>query len=167
MQLELYSGDVPYFGFYVQRMQSFVPFRHTFEFFTKSPKHDRWSFDEMDEDEFTDSMRFINDWEWIIALDRTYNHGTMICCQNEPIHGNRFSIHSKKNYRINNNLQLDVSIDIGENGPVYLHEIKTVIDHIRGIFPQRFVHLDEVVIQPEGRVSKYTMQCLKYTHERD
>ena len=166
MQIELYGADVPYLGLYLEGTRSFVPFRHTLEFFTKCPGHDTWSFDGMDEDEFTPEMRAINDWEWIIALDRAYAHGTMICCLNQTIHGNRFSIHSKKNYRIENSMQLDVSIGIGETGPVHFDAISKEIERMQEVFPQRFVRLHEVAIQPEGRVSVYTMQCLKYTHVR-
>ena len=166
MQIELYGADVPYLGLYVEGVQSFIPFRHTLEFFTKAFGHDTWSFDGMDEDEFTPEMRAINDWEWIIALDRAYNHGTMICCMNQTIHGNRFSIHSKKNYRIENNLQLDVSIGIGENGPVHFDAVSKEIERMQEVFPERFVRIHEVAIKPEGRVSVYTMQCLKYTHVR-
>lgn len=165
MQIDLYSADVPYLGLFVENIQSFVPFRHTLEFFTKSPDHDMWFFDDMDEEEFTPAIRNIREWEWIIALDRSYNHGTMICCSNETIHGNRFSIHSKKNYRIRNNLLLDISIDIGNNGPVYLENISSTLRQIEEIFPERFSRQKNVVIKPEGRVSIYTMNCLKYTHQ--
>ena len=116
MQIELYSADVPYIGMRVNDVQFFVPFRHTLELFTKSPDYDMWSFDGMDEEEFTPDMRKINDWDFIISLDRKYNHGTMICCMNETIHGNRFSVHSKKDYRILNNLDIDISLNIGDGG---------------------------------------------------
>lgn len=165
MQVELYSADVPYVGLKIQNVQSFIPFRHTLEFFTKSCDYDMWFFDDMDEDEFTPAMRKINEWEWIIALDRSYNHGTMICCMNETIHGNLFSIHSKKNYRIRNNLQLDISIDIGNNGPHYFEEISSTLRQIEEILPERFSRQKNVAINPEGRLSIYTMNCLKYTHQ--
>ena len=167
MQVELYAGDAPYVGLQVGGMQTFVPFRHTLELYTKSPDHDMWSFEDMDEDEFTPAMRQINDWDWILALDRQYKHGTMIRCINETCHGNRFSIHSKKNYRnIDCNLDLDVSIDIGETGPTHFREVSAALNRIQDVFPDRFIRTENVPIRPEGRVSVYTMNCLKYTHVR-
>lgn len=87
MQINLYGGDVPYIGLIVYGMHCYVPFRHTLEFFTKSSKHDMWTFDGLDEEEFTPNLRKINDWDFIISLDRLYNHRTMICCMTETIHG--------------------------------------------------------------------------------
>lgn len=164
MQIELYSGDVPYIVLNVYGVQSFIPFRHTLELFTKSPDFDMWSFDGMDEEEFTPDMRKINDWDLILALDRTYNHGTMICCTNETVHGNRFSIHSKKDYRIQNNLDLDISLDIKDDGPDIFQQICESVVHLQEWFPQRVTTQQNVHIQPEGRVCVYTMNCLKYTH---
>ena len=164
MQIELYGGDVPYIGLHVHGVQLFIPFRHTLEFFTKSPDHDMWSFDEMDEQEFTPDMRKINDWDFIVSLDRKYNHGTMICCMNETIHGNRFSIHSKKDYRIRNNIDIDISLNIGDDGPDLCREINDSIIRLQAMFPIRFTTQRNVHIKPEGRVSVYTMNCLKYTH---
>lgn len=166
MQINLYGGDVPYVGLFIHGMQCFVPFRHTLEFFTKSPDHDMWSFDEMDEEEFTVDMRKINDWDFILSLDRTWNHGTMICCMNETIHGNRFSIHSKKDYRIRNNIDLDISLNIGDDGPKFCQEINDSMTRLQTDFPLRCTTLKNVRIRPEGRVCVYTMNCLKYTHSQ-
>lgn len=170
MQIELYAADVPYVGLGVEGLLTFVPFRHTFEFFTKSPDHDVWSFDDMDEDEFTPEMRRVNEWEWILALDRAYKHGTMISCANETIHGNRFSIHSKKNYRgggFRNNLHFNVSTDVGENGPRYFELMSDTVRHVAERFPDRCTRQTNVNIVPDGRVCVYTMNCLKYTHIKD
>jgi len=159
MQIELYSGDVPYIGLRVHGVQMFIPFRHTLEFFTKSPDHNMWSFHEMDEEEFTPDMRKINNWDFILSLDRTYNHGTMICCMND-----RFSIHSKKDYRIHNNINLDISLNIGENGPELCQEFHDSIISLQEMFPQRCTTHKNVNINPEGRICVYIMNCFKYTH---
>ena len=164
MQINLYGGDVPYIGLRVHSVQMFIPFRHTLEFFTKSPDYDMWSFDEMDEEEFTPDMRKINDWDFILSLDRTCNHGTMISCTNETIHGNRFSIHSKKDYRIRNNINLDISLNIGDDGPDIYQEVNDSILRLQAIYPVRYTNWENVNIRPEGRVCVYTMNCLKYTH---
>ena len=150
MQIDLNSGDTPYVGFFINDVQSFIPFRHTLEFFTKSPDHDLWYFEDMDEEEFTTDMRKINDWEFIIALDRLYKHGTMICCANETIHGNRFSIHSKKNYHIPTNIHLGISFDIGQNGPTIFENIRNAVHEIENFFPNRFVISKNISIRPEG-----------------
>ena len=164
MQVNLYSGYVPYLGFWVNSVQTFVPFRHTLELFTKSPDYDMWYFDGMDEEEFTEEMRKIRDCDFIIALDRNYKHGTMITCMSETIHGNRFSIHSKKNYRIENNIRLDVSFDISDKGPDIYDSVMTELNAIQLDFPQRFSTQTNVPIRPEGRVCIYTMNCLTYKH---
>lgn len=150
----------------LNNLQSFIPFRHTFELFTKSPDFDVWTFDDIDYNEFTLEMRTIKDWEWIISLDREYNHGTMICCMSETIHGNRFSIHSKKNYKIHNNLHLDISMNIEQNGYELLNDVQNKINTIENRFPERFSVKQNVEIKPERRVCIYTMNCLKYTHIR-
>lgn len=164
MQIDLYSGHVPYIGLSVHGVQLFVPFRHTLEFFSKSPDHHMWSFDDMDEEEFTPEMRKINDWDLILALDRSYNHGTMICCMNETIHGNRFSIHSKKDYRIRNHLDLDISLNIGDDGPELFQQVHTSMLRLQEMYPLRCITQSNVYIKPEGRVCVYPMNCLKYTH---
>ena len=148
----------------VNDVQFFVPFRHTLELFTKSPDYDMWSFDGMDEEEFTPDMRKINDWDFIISLDRKYNHGTMICCMNETIHGNRFSVHSKKDYRILNNLDIDISLNIGDGGTELHREVYDSIQSLQYRYPLNFTIAQNVNIKPQGRVSVYTMNCLKYTH---
>lgn len=166
MEINLYGGDVPYIGLIVHGLQCFVPFRHTLELFTKSSEHDMWTFDGLDEDEFTPNMRKINDWDLIISLDRLYNHRTMICCMNETIHGNRFSIHSTKNYRTPHNIDLDISLNIGDDGPEVYQQVSNSILDLQMTFPERFTTQRNVDIRPEGRVSVYTMDCLKYTHPR-
>ncbi len=164
MQIELFGADVPYIGLTIKDIETFIPFRHTLEFFTKSHDHDTWNFDSMDEDEFPREIRKINDWDWIIALDRMYNHGTMICCTNETIHGNRFSIHSKKNYRVRNNIHLDFSVNIGDSGPEIFDSVNKSIEEVKEIIPQCFSTIENVPIRPEGRVCIYVMNCLKYNH---
>lgn len=164
LQIELFSADLPYIGLTIKNVQTFIPFRHTLEFFTKSHDHDTWSFESMDEDEFPAEIRKINDWDWIIVLDRMYNHGTMICCTNETIHGNRFSIHSKKNYRVRNNIHLDVSLNIGESGPEIFDSINESIKGLHEALPHCFHTVQNVQIRPEGRVCMYVMNCLKYSH---
>tara|TARA_A100001015_G_C15032506_1_gene734127 strand:+ start:2049 stop:2549 length:501 start_codon:yes stop_codon:yes gene_type:complete len=164
MQIELYSGDVPYIGLNVHGVQCFIPFRHTLEFFTKSPDHDMWNFDGMDQEEFTQDMRKINDWNFILSLDRKYNHGTMICCLNETIHGNRFSIHSKKDFRLRNNLHLDFSLNIADDGKELQQEVYNSIQELLSLYPLRCTIHENMNIKPEGRVCVYPMNCLKYKH---
>lgn len=163
MQIDLFSGYVPYISIDIKGVQMFIPFRHTMEFFTKSENHHMWSFEDMDEDEFTPELRKINEWDFIIALDRNYQHGTMITCMNETIHGNRFSIHSKKNYHVPNTIDLNISMNIGEDGPNIFENVQESILELQSLFPERFTTKQNVEIRPEGRVSMYTMNCIKYT----
>ena len=166
MQINLYGGDVPYLGLNTHGVQCFVPFRHTLEFFTKSPDHDMWSFDDMDEEEFTPEMRKIKDWEFIIYLDRSYNHGTMICCMNQTVHGNRFSVHSKKNYRVQANIDIDISLDIGDNGIELFENVQNSVLRLQEMYPERCTNHTNVNIQPAGRISVYTMHQMKYSHSQ-
>ena len=161
MQIDLHTGDVPYLALNIQTLELFVPFRHTLQLFTKSPEHHRWSFDG---DVFSSEDRRIRDWEWILALDRSYKHGSMIRCMNETIHGNRVTLHCSKHYRLPVHCQLDVSMDIGETGPRYFEEVTHMVDALETQFPERVVREDNVDVVPDGRVSLYTMNCLTYTH---
>ncbi len=164
MQIELYAGYVPYIGLNVCSLQCFIPFRHSLEFFKKSPDHDMWSFEDMDEEEFTPEMRKIHDWTYILALDRSYNHGTMISCMNETIHGNRFSIHSKKDYRVLHSMNLDISFEIMDKGPELFETVNNCMLELKEMYPKRCTTHNNILIKPESRVSLYTMNCLKYTH---
>lgn len=163
MRIELYAGHTPYIDIEIKDVVCFIPFKHTLEFFTKSPDHNTWCFDDMDEEEFTPEMRKINEWDWILKLDGAYNHGTMICCTTETIHGNRFSIHAKKNYHTYQN-GIEVSVNIGQSGPILYGEMSNAIREIEEIFPRRVTTSENIEIRPEGRVSIYTMNCLKYVH---
>lgn len=163
MQIDLFSGYVPYISIDIKGVQMFIPFRHTIEFFTKSETHHMWNFEDMDEDEFPLELRKINEWDFILALDRSYQHGTMITCRNETIHGNRFSVYSKKNYHVTNTIDLNISINIGEDGPNIFENIQRSILELQSHYPQHFTANENVQIRPEGSVSVYTMNSIKYT----
>ena len=165
-QIHLYAGDVPYVALCVNDMQSYIPFRHTLHFYTKNESNNYWTFEGIDEDEFTEEMRFVREWEWILVFDQNYAHKTMVCCNSETVHGNRFSIHSLKNYRLHNNLHLDVSTPINENTANGLlksirDEMCTIQEHWR----ERVQTNTVSNIQPMGRVCVYTMNCTEYRHE--
>lgn len=165
MRIELNSADVPYIYLPIKNLETFIPFRHTLEFFTKSDEHDMWSFEDMDENEFTHEMRKIHDWNFILALDRAYNHGTMICCMDETLHGKRLSIHSQKNYRINNSMNLEYSLKLSdEEGPTIFKEVESCILELQSSFPLRINNFSNVSIRPEGKVCVYTMNSIRYTH---
>jgi hypothetical protein len=167
IQISLYQSHVPYLSMNIDKINIFLPFRHTLELFTKSlnPEFELWSFDGMDENEFPSELRVINDWEFVLALDREYNHGTMICCMNELIHGNILSIKNKKNYRPYNTELMNISVQINNNGPKLLSDINKQLKNIKDNFPNRCTDYENVQIQPEGRIPIYTMNCAKYKHD--
>jgi len=161
--IHIYDADVPYLELNVKNLELYVPFKHTLEFYTKSRDYPHWTFEDLDPKEFTSDMTFVRDWEFIIALDRSYNHGTMLCSLNRTIHGNRFSVHTKKNYHFS---QGTAEINIRNDGIQYnlLHDADSIIENLRQRYPERFTIQTNKMIKPEGRISEYTMNCLKYTH---
>mgnify|MGYP001212816169 CR=1 FL=1 len=148
-------------------MQVFVPFRHTMDFYTKSDDHDHWSFDDMDEEEFTPEMRRIRSWEWIIVLDRAYVHGTIICCCNQTIHGDRLSVHALKPYRnIRNGLHLNTSICVTETLAQELHhDAVEMMQQLKEAYWHRITNSSNKFINPHGTVCNYVMNCITYNHE--
>tara|TARA_B100000482_G_scaffold192300_1_gene179899 strand:- start:548 stop:1045 length:498 start_codon:yes stop_codon:yes gene_type:complete len=162
-EINLYAGDVPYVYFKVNNVDLYIPFKHTIEFFTKSIDHTHWTFENLDPDEFTPEMTFVRDWEFIIALDRAYKHGTMLCSLNETIHGDCFSVHTNKNYH-NFLGHAHVSMKIIENQKILLDSAEKMFEELRQHYPERFIIQTNKVIRPEGRICQYTMNCLKYNH---
>lgn len=165
VDVDLFSGDSPYVSLFINGMQSFIPFRHQMELYVKSPRHDMWSFQDMDEDEFTPDMRLIRDWEWMLVLDGNHKHGTIICSNSETIHGNRFSIHALKNYRTRTNLHLDVSFPIGDEDAREVRvKVWNMMDKICNEYRRSVVTISDKKIQPLGRVCEYVMDCRRYKH---
>ena len=168
VDVDLYAGYYPYVSVCVNGMQSFIPFRHTMELYTKSDRHDMWSFDDMDEDEFTPEMRRIREWEWILLLDGNYRHGTMICCNSETIHGSRLSIHSLKDYRgnTNNALHLDISIPLvdDKSKEELRHNVWEIMNKIERDYNRPVTTIACQNMKPWGRVCEYVMDCRRYTH---
>lgn len=120
----------------------------------------------MDEEEFTPEMRRIRDWEWILQLDPSYKHGTMIACLNETVHGNRFSIVTCKTYRNITRARMESSIRVSEEQAKKLFDdIVEKILLMQARWPLRVSSNECVEIRPKGRVCVYVMDRITYNHE--
>ena len=54
-------------------------------------------------------------------------------------------------------------MNIGEDGPNIFENVQKSILELQSYSPQNFTAKQNVEIQPEGRVSVYTMNSIKYT----
>ena len=61
VDIDLYGGETPSVTVNICDMFTAVPFRHSLSLYIKNDQNDYWSFDGMDEEEFTPEMRRIRD----------------------------------------------------------------------------------------------------------
>lgn len=164
LDIDLWAGDLPYVSIFVRDMESFIPFRHTLELYTRNDEHLLWYSDY--DDEFTVENRTIKDWEWILVLDGTYKHKTIIYSLSESIHGNRFSIRSLKHYKIHTNQDVQISMNVDDCKEELFTQVCRMFDKISNDYRQTEHILNERTIQPIGKVCKYVMNCRLYKHVR-
>jgi hypothetical protein len=132
--VDLWAGDLPYISIFVQGIESYVPFQHTLELYTRNEKHPLWYSD--DYDNFSIENRTIQNWEWILVLDGAYKHKTMISSLSESIHGNRFSICSLKNYKRNTNQHVQLSMNADDCKEELFTQVCQMFDKISNDYRQ-------------------------------
>lgn len=159
--LDLYSGDVPYVYICTGGTTLFVPFKHTLEIFWKSPGFDVWTVDDDDYEGFDADMRTVREWECFLLCDRGYQHGTAISCCHETIHGDRLRVRSEKNMKGHRPyLEMDVEL-APEEGP----HIQADLVQMADAFPES-ERTRNMRVRAPGRVCVYTMDGMRYSHER-
>ena len=151
-----------------QQTSVFVPFKHTMDIYVKTPVGVQWRYsddvrDEIEPGEFTDEMRRIRDWEWIIKLDDHYEHMTQISCTHRTIHGDQFEIKTKKNYRrqgrFNPHLQMLMNVD---NPEQYRDPLNNILSVVRNV---NLRHTPEVEVQLNGTICVYTMDRYSFSNK--
>ena len=166
MNIDLYAGETPLIYITLNGADFYIPFKHGFKFYTKGfATH--WGFEGIDEQEFTREMREIKDWNWILLLDDGYKHATMISSLGETIHGNRFTISTRKHYRQNNEFssqKFETSIKLDENPSVLYNQASEMVRIIQNLYPGRIRHTQDVSIRPYHRVTEYSLNCIEYIH---
>ena len=149
---------------------AFVPFKHTMDIYVKCEGGTHWGFSdgwygdgEQPYDEFPPEMRRIRDWEWFIKLDEGYSHMTQISCGHRTIHGDKFEITTKKNYRRQGNFNphLDINLTI-ENPERYREALNSIIEYAR---TENLRRTEEVDVSLNRTVSLYRMDRYSYSHK--
>jgi len=166
MWVDLYSGETPYLYITLNDIYFYIPFKHGFKFYTKGSET-HWSFEGIDEGEFTKEMRVIQDWNWILLLDGDYKHATMISSLDETIHGNRFTICTKKHYKTDNTFnapKFETSIKLHNKPHELYNQASEMVQNLQNWYPGRIKNSENVVIKPFHRVTEYSLNCIEYVH---
>ena len=166
MQIDLYGGETPNIYIKMGDTDFYIPFKHGFKFFTKG-NETHWGFEGIDEEEFTREMREIKDWNWILLLDDGYKHATMVSSLGETIHGNRFTIVTKKHYKSNHEFhsqKFEISVKLHNNQDELYNQAYEMVQQIRNLYPGRIKINENVNIKPYHRVTEYVLNCIEYVH---
>jgi len=163
VSIDLYGGRTPIFSLNHEGNYIFCPFRHSIKFYSKSNDHSHWSFETMDKDEFPESSRVIESWNWIVELDSGYTHSTCIYFLNSVLHGPRIRTLTRKPYR-NIDAFSENSLSVNTNHEKFITDIQKEMDEIEYFTHGRIHKTNNVKVSPPGLVSEYIMNCIEYKH---
>ncbi|AEO97673.1 hypothetical protein ENVG_00393 [Emiliania huxleyi virus 84] len=168
-RFDMWGSDTPMLYLNItHELCAFVPFKHTMDIYVKCQGGTHWGYNDgynppPTDDEFPPETRRIRDWEWFIKLDDGYSHMTQISCCHRTIHGNKFEITTKKNYRRQGmfNPHLDVSYDV-QNPEAYREALNHIMETARS---ENLRRTEEVDVSLNGTISLYRMDRYSYSHK--
>ena len=166
MFVDLYGSDTPIIYIKLNDTDFYIPFKHGFKFYTKGTET-HWGLEGLDEEEFTKEMREIKDWNWILVLDGDYQHATMLSSLQETIHGNRFTISTRKHYKNNHTFRsqnFEISVKLHNNQDELYNQAFEMVRQIRNFYPGRIKLSENINIIPFHSVSEYILNCIEYVH---